>query len=63
MLPRSVFKDLFGDGNPQHKSVGEAYQFDYCSPASEEYGKTILELDPDSPQNFVKVNPKTEKSR
>jgi hypothetical protein len=56
--PKQLLKDLF-DNVPQQnqpKTVGRAYEIDDCLPASWEYGKTLLEVNPDSPENFVKLN-------
>jgi hypothetical protein len=61
LVPKALMKDLFEstrqDDRP--KTVGGAYQLDHCVPAGREYGKTILEMNPDGPENFVKVNTAT----
>lgn len=53
LVPRSVTKIL---EEIKPKVVGDAYQLDYCIPAVREYTKTILELNPDTRENFVKVS-------
>jgi hypothetical protein len=37
------------------KAVGPSYQLDQCAGAEMEYGKTILEINPDSSENFVMI--------
>ena len=39
--------------------VGDSFQMDRCIPAEVEYGNTILEINPDKPENFVKLKAKT----
>jgi hypothetical protein len=60
LVPTVLMKAL--EGAPQEdrpKVVGQSYQMDHCIPAGKEYGKTILELNPDSPENFVKARSTT----
>jgi hypothetical protein len=52
LVPRPLMK-MLEDIKP--KVVGDAYQLDYCIPAVKEYGKTMLEINPDTRENFVKV--------
>jgi hypothetical protein len=56
LVPRSVMK-AYENAKPEElpKVVGDSYQLDHCIPAGKEYGKTILEMNPDSPENFVRV--------
>jgi len=61
LVPTPLMKDLFEKAKPeeQPRVVGGAYQLDHCVPAGKEYGKTILEMNPDKPENFVKVSAAT----
>lgn len=58
LIPISLIKDVYANARPeeQPKIVGGAYQLDDCVPATKEYGKTILEINPDKPENFVKTS-------
>lgn len=56
LVPRSVMKIL---EEIRPKVLGDAYQLDYCIPAIREYSKTMLELNPDTRENFVKVSAAT----
>lgn len=58
LIPRSLMKDVYENASPeeQPKIVGGAYQLDHCVPAGKEYGETILEMNPDKPENFVKMS-------
>jgi hypothetical protein len=59
LVPRPLMK-VFENAKPwQPKVIGGAYQLDHCIPAGKEYGKTILEINPDAPENFVKVSSAT----
>jgi uncharacterized protein YceK len=54
LVPKSVMKAYEdGDLDPP-KTVGQSYQLDCCVPAGKMYGKTILEINPDSSENFVR---------
>lgn len=53
--PKDLLKGLFQDTQNQPKAIGGAYEIDDCLPASWEWGKTILEIDPDNPENLVKT--------
>jgi hypothetical protein len=64
LLPKQtgVMQNIFaGDSAPPDwvKSAGGAYQLDECAGPLKEYGRTILEIDPDSEQNFVRVSAQT----
>jgi hypothetical protein len=52
LVPRPLMK-MLEDIKP--KVVGDAYQLDYCIPAVKEYSKTMLEINPDTRENFVRV--------
>ncbi len=52
LIPKALMTYL--SGNWQPKAVGESYQYDDCLAAGKEYGRTILEINPDG-ENFVKV--------
>jgi len=56
-LRSEVYEDLPLKQRP--KTVGGSYQIDDCLPASWIYGKTVLEIDPDSSENFVKLKAST----
>jgi hypothetical protein len=55
--PKEFKNDIFVNARPQDepKTVGGAYQLDECLPAGKEYGTTILEINPDGPENFAMV--------
>jgi len=53
MLRRGLLQSLPPQRQP--KTVGPSYQVDQCVGAGIEYGKTILEINPDSSENFVMV--------
>jgi hypothetical protein len=57
LVPKPLMKDLIQNVRPEDQPsiVGEAYRVDRCVPAQKEYGKTILEMNPDEPENFVRV--------
>jgi hypothetical protein len=57
LLPRSFKSDVYEGSHPLPKPtvVGDAYTEDRCMGAGKVYGKTILEIDPDGGQNFVKI--------
>jgi hypothetical protein len=48
-------KDLYAASGRSPTMIGRTYQLDDCLPAEKEYGKTILEINPDSEENFVMV--------
>jgi hypothetical protein len=61
MLPKQweFMKDYVDGSLPEHKpkAVGGAYQFDEeCTGPVKEYGRTILEISPDSSDHFVRVS-------
>jgi hypothetical protein len=58
LIPTSLMKDVYANARreEQPKIVEGAYQLDDCVPATKEYGKTILEISPDKPENFVKTS-------
>jgi hypothetical protein len=57
LVPNQLLKDLYENAPQQNhpKTRGSAYELDDCLPASREYGKTLLEINPDSPENFEKL--------
>ena len=56
-LPKqaSFFRLIQGDLPGWVKDRGTAYELDQCASPLVEYGKTTLEIDPDSDENFVRV--------
>ena len=61
LIPKSLVPDYGETFNPEDRPlvVGDSFQMDRCIPAEVEYGNTILEINPDKPENFVKLKAKT----
>jgi hypothetical protein len=57
LVPQMLMRGLLQSVPPEQrpKAVGLSYQLDQCAGAEREYGKTILEINPDSSENFVMV--------
>ncbi len=53
LIPKRLFPS-FGDNSSHYKpkAIGPVYEVEYCLPGIQEYGKTLLELDPDGGHNF-----------
>lgn len=54
LVPSSAFPAAFSYGI-QSRIVGRCYQMDRCAAPVWEYGKTILEINPDTAENFVRI--------